>query len=98
MWNEVFLSARGRALSRLQSQNPIIPERIKKTISRVGYENAKGLIQCVTVTGGESLSKTVVYERDVRLLNYKLSRLETALKVSGNLVFRKRYNVIHTKK
>jgi hypothetical protein len=35
-------------MSRLQSQNPIIPERIKKTISRVGYENAKGLIQCVT--------------------------------------------------
>ena len=50
-------------MSRLQSQNPIIPERIKKTISRVDCENAKGLIQCVTVTGGESLSKTAVCER-----------------------------------
>ena len=50
-------------MSRLQSQNPIIPERIKKTISRVDCENAKGLIQCVTVTGGESLSKTARCER-----------------------------------
>ncbi len=59
-------------MSRLQSQNPIIPERIKKTISRVGYENAKGLIQCFTVTGGESLSKTVRWERGVR--NIKAAR------------------------
>ena len=50
-------------MSRLQSQNPIIPERIKKTISRVDCENAKGLIQCVTVTGGEILSKTAGCER-----------------------------------
>ena len=41
-------------------QNPFIPERIKKTISRVDYENGKGLIHRVTVTARERLSKTVV--------------------------------------
>ena len=50
-------------MSRLQSQNPIIPERIKKTISRVDCENTKGLIQRVTVTGAESLSKSAGCER-----------------------------------
>ena len=46
-------------------QNPFIPERIKKTISRVGYENAKGLIHRVTVTDVERLSKTVGCERSL---------------------------------
>ena len=41
-------------------QNPFIPGRIKKTISRVDHENDKGLIQRVTVTARERFSKTVV--------------------------------------
>ena len=36
---------------------------IEKTISRVDYENGKGLIHRVTVTDVEGLSKTVVSER-----------------------------------
>ena len=44
-------------------QNQFIPGRIKKTISRVDFENAKGLIHRVTVTTREGLSKTVGCEQ-----------------------------------
>ena len=46
-------------MSQGQSQNPIIPERNEKTISRVDSESGKGLIQRVTVTVREGLSKTI---------------------------------------
>ena len=56
-----FWQERG-AMSQGQSQNPIIPERNEKTISRVDSESGKGLIQRVTVTVRERLSKTVGYD------------------------------------
>ena len=41
---------------------------IEKTISRVDYENGKGLIHRVTVTDVEGLSKTVGCERPTPFL------------------------------
>ena len=43
---------------------------IEKTISRVDYENGKGLIHRVTVTDVEGLSKTVVCENALRHLRF----------------------------